>query len=272
MSEPDRIVFDLETKKDFAEVGGRQNLEKLEVSVLSAYSYLKNKFYAFEEKDLWHFEEMLKNSSEVIGFNITGFDLPVLRPYLKISVASLNVIDLMDDVVKGAGFRISLDNLSENTLGSKKSGHGLDAVKWFREGKIEEIKKYCTQDVKLTRDLYEFGKQKGHVFFFSKEKMGKMSIPVNWGKAYTPTIRNILSEAFRRRVSANIDYVARVSDSPGSPENARLVDIHNMTTDSFEAYCHLRKGMRIFKIDKVLSVKLTQNSYQLPSEMQSALL
>ena len=270
----DTIVFDLETKKDFAEVGGREHLEKLEVSVLCAYSYLSDKFYAFEEKDLGRFETMLASAGKVIGFNIKGFDLPVLRPYLKLDPLALPVLDLMDEVVSGVGFRVSLDNLCQTTLGAAKSAHGLDAVKWYREGKMAEIKKYCTDDVRLTRDLYEFGKANGHVLFLSRDQAGRVAIPVRWGAlgARDGGLKKILEEAFARKKRVEIDYVTRSSDRPDPLRKTRLVDIYKLDGDFFEGFCHLRKSPRIFKIERVLAAKLTALPYEIPGEAQTKLL
>ncbi|MBI4059764.1 ribonuclease H-like domain-containing protein [Candidatus Giovannonibacteria bacterium] len=268
----DTIVFDLETKRDFAEVGGRENLEKLEVSVLCAYSYLADKFYAFEEKDLPSFEKMLGAAGRVVGFNIKGFDLPVLAPYLKLNLTALPVLDMMDDVVEGVGFRVSLDNLCQTTLGAAKSAHGLDAVKWYREGKMEEIKKYCTDDVRLTRDLYEFGRKNGHVLFLSRDAAGRIAIPVRWSFEIPQNVRQVLSEALQKKFSVEIDYVTRSSDSLAAARNARLVDIYKLDDDFFEGYCHLRKSPRIFKIERVLAARLTTLPYELPGEAQTKLL
>ena len=268
----DVIVFDLETKKDFAEVGGRDKLHLLEVSVLSAFSYNTGKFLEFEEKDLKHFEKLISDASMVIGFNIKGFDLPVLQPYASINLSALPVLDMMDDVISGAGFRVSLDNLCQSTINAQKSAHGLDAVKWFREGKIDLIKKYCTDDVRLTRDLYEFGKKNGYVTFFSRDTMDKISIPVSWGKGHVPNAAHILSEGLKKRQSVEIDYITRAAESARDLRNTRLVDVYSIDANSFEGYCHLRKGLRIFKLDRVLGARLTANTYQVQEDFQAKLL
>ncbi len=266
------IVFDLETKKQFSDVGGRENMHLLGVSVLSAYSYEKDKFYAFEEKDLKYFEEMAKNAGRVVGFNIKGFDLPVLQPYVFLDTASLPVVDMMDDVVRGVGFRVSLDNLCKTTLGAGKIADGLDAVRWWREGKIDEIKKYCTEDVRLTRDLYEYGKRHGHVLFHSRESGNKVSIPVSWAGENSKNIRQILTDAFRSRSRVEVDYLTKTSEADENLKKTRLVDIYRMEGGEFEGYCHLRKGLRVFKIERVLRARSTGERYSVPGEMQESLL
>src|SRR3989344_4509740 len=176
------IVFDVETKHSFDEVGGRTFFDKLGVSVVGAYVYGKDEYVAFEEHELSKFEELLLKAERVIGFNIHHFDLPVLKPYLSLNTKTLPTLDLMDAVEKGVGFRVSLDNLSETTLGARKSGDGLQALRWYKEGKIEEIKKYCLKDVELTRNLYEFGLKNGHILFYSRDAGGRVAIPVSWSR------------------------------------------------------------------------------------------
>lgn len=189
----DIIVFDLETKKEFAEVGGRDHPELLGVSMLCAYSYSDNKFSAFEESELKEFERMLKNAGLVVGFNIRGFDLPVLQPYVGADLKKINFLDMMDGVVASAGFRVSLDNLAKNTLGIAKSADGLQALEWFRQGKIQEIKDYCLKDVEVTKKLYEFGKEKGHVKFISRYSPEPQLLKVDWSSAVAEEEKGQLS-------------------------------------------------------------------------------
>lgn len=181
------IVFDIETKHSFQEVGGASNMNKLGISVLGAYFYSNSSYRAFEENELPEFEKIIrelahKKHGRVIGFNIAHFDLPVLQPYISWNLKELPSLDLMNDVELSAGFRISLDNLAQNTFGASKSGDGMQAIRWYKEGKIEEIKKYCLKDVELTKNLYEHGMRTGEVYFFSKNAMNKLPLSVSWGR------------------------------------------------------------------------------------------
>ena len=181
------IVFDIETKLSFQEVGGKDNMEKLGISVLGAYFYADSKYLTFEERELRGFEKIIrelahKKNGRVIGFNIDHFDIPVLQPYVSWNLKELPRLDLMNDVESAAGFRVSLDNLAQNTLQAQKSGDGMQALRWFKEGKVEEIKKYCLKDVELTKNLYEFGAKSGRVYFFSRNAMNRIELPVSWGK------------------------------------------------------------------------------------------
>jgi predicted PolB exonuclease-like 3'-5' exonuclease len=255
------IVFDIETKRSFDEVGGKDNLAKLGISVLGAFVYGDDKFIAFEEHELDKFEELLKKARRVIGFNIHHFDIPVLQPYISWNLKELPTLDLMTAVEQEMGFRLSLDNLCETSLGSKKSGHGMQAIYWYREGKIEEIKKYCLRDVELTRDLYEYGIKNGHILGLPRNSNGRVAIPVQWDKEHK-NIRQVLREALGQKKSVEIIYGTGV---------AQTVDIYSIDGDSFDAYSHLQKTSKTFKIDLVLEAFITDLTYVLAKDVQGSI-
>jgi len=265
-------VFDIETQKSFEEVGGRENLHLLGVSVLAAYSYEHNKTFVFEEKNLAQFQKMLDAAGRVIGFNSNSFDIPILKRG-NLNFNSIATLDLMDDVVKGAGFRVSLDNIARTTLNASKSADGLQAIKWYKEGNIEDIKKYCVKDVLITKALYEYGRNNGHILFLNRNKE-KIAVPVSWGGTQN-NLRQILEDAFKERKTVDIDYVTRyVGGQGGSAEakNSRLVDIYNINNATVEGYCHFRQAMRIFKIDRILKARITDNLYKIVGDVQGKLL
>lgn len=184
----DHIVFDLETQHEFSEVGGRDYPHLLKVSVVGCYSYLKDKFFTFEEAEIQAFEAMLKNAGLVIGFNTKYFDYAVIQPYLKeVTIKSLPSCDLMEDVTNVLGHRLSLDSIAKATLGTQKSGHGLDAIRYFREGNMEKLKSYCLDDVRITRDIFEYGKEHGNVKYNSKYSPELHSVPVDWKQYAAPS-------------------------------------------------------------------------------------
>lgn len=176
----DRLVFDLETQYSFEDVGGRDRLDALKVSVLGLYSYATDQFRIYREEELKTLEPLFSRASLIIGFNIRRFDYPVLAPYLPLAFDRLPTLDLMEEVTNALGHRVSLDSLAEATLGSKKSGHGLDAIRFFREGDFQRLSEYCLTDVRLTRDLYEFGAQNGELFYLQKSGQ-RQRCPVKWG-------------------------------------------------------------------------------------------
>ena len=174
-----RIVLDLETQKTFQEIGGRQ-VHLLKISVVGVYSYAEDKYMTFEEKEIYDLEEILKSVELVIGFNIKRFDFLVLEPYLSIPARKLPALDIMEEITRIAGHRVSLDSVAQATLGMKKSGSGLEAVRLFREGKMEVLKRYCLDDVRITRKVYEYGQKHGELSFASRYGSGQYSVPVDW--------------------------------------------------------------------------------------------
>jgi len=181
---PNTIVLDLETQKTFDEVG-RANLHKLKVSVVGTYDYLTGEYICYEEKEIHQLEERLKSCDLLIGFNIRRFDLPVLQPYLFTLADTIPVLDLLDEIERVRGHRVSLQSLAQASLEVSKSGQGIDAVEMFRRGQWDLLKKYCLDDVRITKDLYEYGKKKKKVYFISTRDWQKYEVPVNWFEAET---------------------------------------------------------------------------------------
>ncbi len=153
------VVFDLETQKSFNDVGGRSQMHKLLVSVGVAYSYETDEFLVVAEDRIQELIDLLLGASLVVGYNIRGFDYEVLRGYTDEDLHKLPTFDLMYDLEERLGFRPKLESVAVPTLGGGKSADGLQALEWFKQGEIEKIKEYCQEDVRVTRDLYDFGKR-----------------------------------------------------------------------------------------------------------------
>lgn len=151
-----KIVLDLETQKSFEEVGGFGKNHLLKVSVVGVYSYPQNKFLTFAEDQLYRLGEMLSEADQIIGFNTINFDYQVLQPYLNFKLSDIPSLDILQEVEKIIGHRVKLDNLAQMTLGVGKSGDGLQALKYYKLGQMDELKKYCLDDVKITKELYEY--------------------------------------------------------------------------------------------------------------------
>lgn len=266
------LVIDVETKKSFAEVGGEKNIRDLGISVAGVYSYNTNEFFALEEHELPRLERMLADTEHIIGFNINHFDIPVMEPYLpNVSFEAIAVTDLFEDAVSFLGHRVGLGGLAQATLGASKSGHGLEALEWFRNGEIERVKKYCLDDVRITRDLYEYGKKQGHVLFESYVDGKVHSIPVPWGEPVQKPVRRVIEDAFRNRKRLAIEYVSSENSDGLGFKKARLIDVYSIKKDAVEAFCHLRGGLRLFRISRILKAEPTHESYAIPGDMQRSL-
>ncbi|HPA81229.1 MAG TPA: ribonuclease H-like domain-containing protein [Thermoanaerobaculales bacterium] len=153
------VVFDVETQRSFEEVGGRGQLHKLGVSAAVAYRYDTDEFLEVTEEDVGRLIDLLLEADLVVGYNILGFDYEVLRPYTDRDLQRLPSVDLMRDLEARLGFRPKLDSVVVPTLGESKSADGLQALEWWRRGEVDKIMAYCRDDVRVTRDLYDYGKR-----------------------------------------------------------------------------------------------------------------
>src|SRR3989338_7808343 len=176
------MVLDIETQKGFNEVD-RKKLHLLKVSVACIYDSKTDSYLGFEEKEMLKLEEILKQADLVIGFNIRDFDMEVLAPYLITPVKNFPTLDLLVEIEKVRGHRVSLQSVAQATLNASKSGTGWDAIRLFKEGRIEELKKYCLDDVRITKEIYEYGLKHGKVLFISNRDYQTHEVPVDWKNA-----------------------------------------------------------------------------------------
>lgn len=172
------LVLDLETQKLVQDVGGWDHIDKLGVSVACAYDSKTDEFISYREHELGKLIELCEERL-IVGYNIRGFDLPVLVPY-GLSMKGLDVFDIMYDLEALTRQRyLKLEHVARGTLGTGKSADGLKAVEWWKEGKIQEIIDYCIQDVKVTRDVFHYGRQNGFVKIQRSEE-NVAQVPVQW--------------------------------------------------------------------------------------------
>ena len=160
--------FDLETQKSAEDVGGWGNIHKMGLAVGVVWDSLDREFFTYEEKDSAKLVEKLRTADLAVGFNIIGFDYTVLQPYSDFDLQEINTFDMLVDVKKNLGFRLSLNHLAQHTLNAEKSADGLVSLQWYKEGKINKIIQYCKQDVEITRDLYLYGEKNGFVKYQSR--------------------------------------------------------------------------------------------------------
>ncbi len=159
-----KIVFDIETSNIFQDVGSN-NPADLDISVVGVYDSETDSYKAYLQKDFALLWRTIEGADLLITFNGDHFDIPLLNKYYSGDLGKIKSIDLLREMQKSAGRRMKLDQIAEGTLGLHKSGHGLDAIRWWREGKVEEVIKYCLDDVRLTKELYDYALANGKLIF-----------------------------------------------------------------------------------------------------------
>jgi hypothetical protein len=256
----DTLVIDLETQKSFDEVGGRDNFHLLRVSVVGLYSYEAQAFRTVTEWEVPSLLPILESAELVIGFNTKRFDYAVLEPYFKRPLTHLRTLDIMEEVTKVLGHRLSLDSLASATLGQKKLGSGLDALKYFKAGQMDKLKEYCLEDVRLTRDLYEYGKRHGKLLYYEQRGLQIANLPVSWGDR----IPEILKRALQERFTVEIVYSSPSEKNSGS-RTVQLVDVYDLAYNYFVGYSQLHSKTMTFEIGRVSAAKLTEKPFEVPA-------
>lgn len=174
------VVFDIETQRGFDEVGGRGNLRDLGLSIGVIYDYASDTYRSFRETEATVLVDELLSATLVIGYNCKGFDYPVLSHYRPdVNFRKVPTLDLMEKIQQVLGFRVGLDNVATATLGQGKSASGLDALRWFKEGRLDLIETYCRHDVETTRRVYEYGRD--HRLLKIRERNGSIrQLAIEW--------------------------------------------------------------------------------------------
>lgn len=159
----DILVFDIETQNFFTDPGvGWNNHAALKISTVGVYSYLYDRYFSFEESEMEKLAEMMRGARTLVGFSINRYDVPVLANYFQKLVNELSFdiwakerVDLLEEIEMATGERVSLSRLAEANLGVAKEHHGSEAITLYNEGRMDELKEYCLNDVKLTKEIYD---------------------------------------------------------------------------------------------------------------------
>lgn len=174
------VYFDLETQKSAEEVGGWGRIRHMGMSVGVTYSTARGDYRIYSERQTNDLMKELQRADLVVGFNILRFDYEVLQGYNEFfDYEQIPTLDLMLEVTKNLTHRLSLDSIASASLGVEKTSEGMQAIYWYREGKLVEIAEYCCYDVKITRLVHEYGVQNKRVFYVNRFG-AKHAVPVSW--------------------------------------------------------------------------------------------
>lgn len=172
-------VLDLETRRSADEVGGWHRADRMGISCVVLYDAGEERYIEYLQDQVELLVARLRELDLVIGFNIKKFDYAVLGGHSTFHFQNLPTLDLLEKVKQQLGFRLSLDHLAGETLGAKKTADGLQALRWWKEGRLRDIIDYCRADVEITRELYRFGRDQGYVLFRNKAGQ-QVRMPAGW--------------------------------------------------------------------------------------------
>ena len=182
------LYFDLETKYSADEVGGWGNIEDMGMSAGVIWDTLDEKFHVYIEHQIQEMVDLFYRADQIVGFNHVGFDYRVVagvlfsdaheRSCLHTELAGLNNFDMLLELKKLLGHRLKLESIARPTLGTGKSADGLQALKWYKEGKLDKIIEYCKVDVEVTRDVHLHALKNGKLHYDSRS--GMKTVSVDW--------------------------------------------------------------------------------------------
>jgi len=173
------VYFDLETQKSAEEVGGWNKISAMGMSIGVTYSTALGEYRIYGEKQVHDLIKELQRADMVVGFNQVRFDYEVLHGYTSLDLRQLPSLDLLIDLQNTLSHRLSLDSIATATLGVEKTSEGLQAIRWFQEGRLMDIAEYCCFDVKITRLVHEYGRQHRQLHYHNRFGK-KLTVPVRW--------------------------------------------------------------------------------------------
>jgi DEAD/DEAH box helicase domain-containing protein len=173
------VYFDLETQKSADEVGGWDKIAQMGMSVGVTYSTSREGYTIYGEKQVDDLIRELQRADLVVGFNNLRFDYEVLHGYTALDLRQLPTLDMLVVLQNQLQHRLSLDAIATATFGVEKTAEGLQAIEWFKAGKLMDIAEYCCYDVKITRLVHEYGVHHRHLHYHNRFGK-KLTVAVSW--------------------------------------------------------------------------------------------
>ena len=185
-----RITLDIETR---GAVGSIFDPLSLELTVIGIHDSETDTYRAFTKEELPGLWPILERADLLVGYNSDHFDIPILNKYYPGDLTKIRSLDLLAEIRSVLGRRLKLDSVAKATLGKGKSGDGLDAVRWWEEGQYEKVKKYCLDDVRITKEVYEFAITNGKVRYLDLGKRKDISLDTSrWESAQGTSLTHTL--------------------------------------------------------------------------------
>lgn len=157
------VVLDIETD---GLIGAGGVMPK--ITIIGTYFYETDEYVSYLEHELTDLWPRLERADRIIGYNTKGFDLPVMNSYYPGDFLTFRNLDLLEVISTKLGFRLKLDTVAAATLGYGKTGHGLQALEYFKKGEIDKLRDYCLHDVKVTKEVYEYGLKHGEILYLDR--------------------------------------------------------------------------------------------------------
>ena len=173
------VYFDLETQKSADEVGGWDKISSMGMSVGVTFNTSRGDYRIYDEKHVDDLLTELQRADLVVGFNVLRFDYEVMHGYTAFDLRQIPTLDMMVELANTLQHRLSLDSIATATFGAEKTEDGMQAIRWFKDGRLLDIAEYCCYDVKLTKLVHEYGLKHRQLYY--QNRFGKrLAVPVSW--------------------------------------------------------------------------------------------
>lgn len=183
-----KVVFDIETANIFDDIGSNDP-SRLDISIVGAYDSVSDTYTTYTVEELPRLWPILEQTDLLIGFNSNHFDIPLLNKYYPGDLTKITSLDLLAEVKRVLGRRLKLDTIAEATIGVRKSGHGLEAVRWWKEGKGDLVRKYCEDDVRITKQVYDYALAHGELKYTDFGEVRAITLDTRgWEKHIKPAL------------------------------------------------------------------------------------
>jgi len=182
-----RIYLKLTTQRSMNDVGGKQNIGKLGLAVAVTFSTIKCQYRVFDEAQVDELIDLLTGADLVVGHNHVEFDHQVLQGYTRRDMLFQTVNhDLLLDLEKRVGCKLSLNSLATATLGVGRVAKGMEKLAWWwnyqRTGDkawLLRLAEGCALDVKTLMLVHWYGIEHGHVLFTDRSGIVRQ-VQVDW--------------------------------------------------------------------------------------------
>lgn len=187
-----KITLDIETIGEFR--GGLPDPTVLDLTVIAIHDSETDQYSVYTQEELAQLWPILERADVLIGYNSDHFDIPIVNKYYSGDLTTIRSIDLLKEIKNVLGRRLKLQSVAEATLGHGKSADGKMAIQWWKEGKYDEVKKYCIEDVRVTKDVYDYALKNGSLKYKDFDGVREIKLDIskwekeNGGAAMTHTL------------------------------------------------------------------------------------
>ena len=155
-------------------------MNDMEITVVGVHDSSTNEYTSYLKEDFPKLWRVLEQADMLIGYNSDSFDIPILNRYYPGDLTKIRSLDLLVEVYNALGRRLRLQSLADATLGKGKKGDGLQAMEWWDQGLYDKVREYCIEDVRITRELYDYARANGHLKY--KDLNQKREIKIDASK------------------------------------------------------------------------------------------